>query len=140
MSGNTIIAYGGNGIQIAESRSDISANGIIDNNFISNSATGIYLSFANNINFYHNSVLIRKNSAVSSRVVYATDVNKISFYNNIFSNEGAGYSYNLFSYDSISTDYNVLYSAGSTLLYAKVTIQHFQTGNRLLLRTSILYI
>ncbi|MCR6637545.1 MAG: right-handed parallel beta-helix repeat-containing protein [Sporocytophaga sp.] len=119
VSGNTIIAYGGNGIQIAESRSDISANGIIDNNFISNSATGIYLSFANNINFYHNSVLIRKNSAVSSRVVYATDVNKISFYNNIFSNEGAGYSYNLFSYDSISTDYNVLYSAGSTLLYAK---------------------
>jgi pectin methylesterase-like acyl-CoA thioesterase len=118
-SGNRIISYGGSGIQITESRSVELANGTIENNFISNSATGIYLSYAENINIYHNSVLIRKGSSVSGRGVYATNVNKINFYNNIFSNEGGGYSYNLFSYDTISSDYNVLYSSGSTLLYAK---------------------
>lgn len=120
VSSNKIVSYGGEGILLNDCRGSMSATSVLENNFISNSLTGISLNYSDYINVYHNTVLIRNGSVASSRAFNASSVKRVRLFNNIFSNAGAGNSVYLSTFDSLNSDYNVHYTMGQTLVYANI--------------------
>jgi len=90
---------------------------LVANNFIANSGTGgVYgfsYTYSSNFNFYHNSVNMTGSSTNSTGIYfYGGSGNNLE--NNIFSNPGGGYAYNVYTPGSISTtDYNDVYTTGN---------------------------
>ncbi len=103
-----------------------SAPGLVSNNFISiTSGTGInygiYTYDSDNVKYYYNSVNITGGSS-SSRTLYQTNdtLNTIgeTFKNNVFANAIGGVSIRIETPANIvASDYNVLYTNGTTLAY-----------------------
>lgn len=121
---NRIDANTGNyGIYVSSSSNPTATPGLIANNFVhvggTGTAYGIYVaSTTSNIRVVHNSVSITSLSTTSGRALYWTSTTSGSeVKNNIFVNTGGGYSSYISSTSLTATDYNDLFSTGSTLAY-----------------------
>jgi hypothetical protein len=122
ISGNKISGFqGGYGISIETSLSVPGSPGLISNNEIAigsdpNTVYGIYLSDADNMRVYHNSVNINSTLTSDGYAAYFTGGSNIDIKNNIFCNKGGGYSMYTTSMLSILSDYNNLFTTGSNLV------------------------
>jgi hypothetical protein len=111
---------GGTGINISYCHSDVNNKGLIANNFVSviadNSSEGIIIDESSYKMLIHNSVNVVGNYSYSFAVRIYSYSTYIEMYNNIFANNAYGYSISLDpDYTVVVSDYNDLYSSGSTL-------------------------
>ena len=79
---------------------------------------GIYLHYGEYINFYHNNINTTSPDLYNGYAFYKRNGSNLSILNNIFSNQGGGYSiYHENTNGILISDYNDLYTAGTVLAY-----------------------
>ncbi|HNW88659.1 MAG TPA: GEVED domain-containing protein [Bacteroidales bacterium] len=95
--------------------------GLIANNFVQIGGTiatyGIYASYSTFQEFYFNSVNITSTNTTASAFYIASGCAPIVLKNNILANNGGGYSIYSALTTGVTSDYNDLYTTGTTLGY-----------------------
>jgi hypothetical protein len=123
---NNIVARGTSsvyGIRVYYGTSQQNDPGFLSNNMVSltGSSTypyGLYLYNCNNLNIYHNTIVLEVDSAPNGRVLYSSSGSNIRMKNNIFSNNSLGYAYYISSTAAIiESDYNNIYANSQNFAY-----------------------
>jgi PKD repeat protein len=116
--------------------------GLVANNFAQTGGTGTSQGLSledncENVNVYHNNVLVTGTSATLGRAlnIAGTAPVNLNFVNNVFANIGGGYAYYIptASLAGVNvSDYNDLYSSGANIGFwgvAQATLADFQTAS-----------
>ncbi|MBN2747406.1 MAG: T9SS type A sorting domain-containing protein [Bacteroidales bacterium] len=123
---NKIIATGTStiyGLRVYYGNSTTTHPGLIANNFISLTGAsyypyGLYIYNCQNLNIYHNSLIVETDSAPTGRALYLSSGSNIRLKNNIFYNNSLGYTYYVSTPTAIvESDYNGLYTNGLKFAY-----------------------
>lgn len=118
VSGNTITALRGTGIELTYSEGTITQRNLIANNFIAmsgdNTTTrGIYTFATINTDIYHNNINITTTNTTESTGLYMSSFDNANIINNCIANTGDGYAIRYeFPTNSVS-NYNNFYHAGN---------------------------
>lgn len=144
ITGNKMtFSTGGSGIALVYSSGTLAMPGIVANNSISISGTGLTtqngLSFSNNSNMrvYHNSISFEGTSGTTYAASLSNNTNNIDIRNNIFANMGTGPAAYLFN--SGAMDNNLFYctgtaqftTTGTPSFYTSIGALRNATGNNL---------
>ncbi len=129
---NRVTTVSGTGIVLNYCDGTASLQGMITNNFIKagDLGNGLYIYYSNYQNCYFNSINRAGTSSSYPVIVLATS-NYIVAKNNIFSHHSGGYAIYINAGANNNSDYNNLFSTGSTVGWKSVaysTLSAWQTG------------
>lgn len=123
VTGNRVTALTGNtgslnGLRIYQSSNSMVANNIVSIKTSGSSSYGLYSEGVENVNYYNNSVLSAATSTSDNAAAYFGGYgnNNVKVRNNIFANKGGGRALQVSNLNNLNSDYNTLYTSGSTLV------------------------
>lgn len=139
ISGNQAVIPGtrSKGIYLNSATGSTSNPILIYNNFISHTqseeSVGIHLSSCDNVGVYHNSVRISGNGTYQYEAFNIQSGRNIQVKNNIFAHFGKGRAINITGSQTVTSDYNDLFSAGESLAMLQnssyASLEAYQTAS-----------
>ncbi|HBG69462.1 MAG: hypothetical protein A2W93_01385 [Bacteroidetes bacterium GWF2_43_63] len=84
-------------------------------------SSGIFINDSYYIDVFHNTVLFSSPDSSNGTAFYCIACNYSDMRNNVFINDGDGYAYHNRASNNFTSDYNILYTTGSVLIYSDYT-------------------